>query len=434
MSGPARPSGPIATESRADSSARSRAPRRTVDVALQGVIIQLVLRLVLIVFFVLTCILVPAPRDDVVCYSIVAAYAIWLAVLGWQLRPGGHWHDHQVWPATFVDLAALSALALVTGIDSGSLSWTSDVLLRGFFIVPVIAALEQRWRVCLVVCVPAVATYLVVTLITRAANEEPLASVLLRTVVLAGLSAGCVLLARVQASRVAAISALAATRDELLSQLMLIERHERTDLAESLHDGALQYVLAARLDLDDLEARMATAGVPETRELLARIDEALGQTVVLLRSTVTELHPQVLETSGLARAVTELVRSSAARGRFQTEVDLDGWDEQTRTSADALLFSATRELLANVVKHARATQVRVAIRLSGGVATLTVADNGVGIPPGRLDAQLAAGHIGIASHSVRLAAAGGGLELRDHDGTIARAWMPATLLKPHPRA
>ena len=434
MSGTAHTGEPLAGGSPAGSSARSRPSRTTTAHAFQGVVVQMVLRVVLVVFLVLTGILVPAPRDAVTCSFIVAVYAIWLAVLGWQIRPGGRWHDQRVWPAAFVDLAVLSALALVTGIDSGSATWTSDVLLRGFFLVPVIAALEQRWRICLVVCAPAVATYLTIAFITRAANEEPTASVWMRGVVLAGLSAGCVMLARVQASRVAAISELAATRDELLSQLMVIERRERTDLAERLHDGALQYVLAARLDLDDLEASTATEATADTREPLARIDHALSQTAALLRSTVAELHPQVLETSGLARAVTELVRTSATRGRFHTEVDLDGWDEQTRTSADVLLFNAARELLANVVKHAQATRVRVAIGLSDGVATLTVADDGAGIPPGRVDAQLAAGHIGIASQRIRLAAAGGGLELHDCDGggTIAHAWVGATVSSPDP--
>ncbi|VXC27610.1 putative sensor histidine kinase NarS [Microbacterium sp. 8M] len=434
MSNAARLRGPLAGGGAEGSSIPSRPARITADHAFQGVVVQMVLRLALVVFLALTCLLVPPLRDDLACFWIVAAYTVWLAVLGWQVRPRGPWHDRRVWPATFVDLVALSALALITGIDSGSATWTSDVLLRGFFLVPVIAALEQRWRICLVVCAPAVATYLAIALITREANEEPIASVLLRGAVLAGLSAGCVLLARVQASRVAAISELAATRDELLSQLMFIERRERTDLAESLHDGALQYVLGARLDLDELEASTPAETEEQTRQPLARIDHALSRTVALLRSTVAELHPQVLESSGLPRAIAELVRASAARGRFHADLDLDGWDGQARTSADALLFGTVRELLANVVKHASATRVRVAIGLSDGVATLTVADDGVGIPPGRVDAQLAAGHIGIASQRVRLAAAGGGLELQDRDGggTIARAWMPATRSGPDP--
>jgi two-component system NarL family sensor kinase len=405
-----------------DSRAEPELSRTMVDHAYQGVGVQMVLRLVLIVFVVLTSALIPPDRGDVATYAIVAAYAAWLVVLGWQLRPGGRWNVRTLWPAVFVDVAALSALALVAGTTSADESWTSEVLLRGFFIIPVIAVLEQRWRLCIAVCLPAIGTYLTVSLITREANGEPVAAVLLRTVVLTGLSVGCVLLARVQASRVAAISELAGARDELLSQLMSIEGHERGSLAENLHDGALQYVLAARLDLEDLEAHTA----PEAAGTVERIDQALRETAGLLRSTVTELHPQVLEKSGLRRAVAELARTSATRGRFQVTVDGDRWDDDARTTADPLLFNAARELLTNVVKHARAEHVRVTLLLADGIASLTVADDGVGIPPGRLETQLAAGHIGVASHRVRLSAVGGGMTLRSGDGggTVAHVWMP----------
>jgi two-component system NarL family sensor kinase len=388
------------------------------------------LRFVLIVFVVLTSALLPPDSGDEVTYVIVAVYAAWMALLGWQIRRGGAWPIQHLWPAVFVDVAAISALALVAGTTSGKDSWTSEVLLRGFFIIPVIAALQQRWRLCVLVCIPAVGTYLTVSIITRTANEEPWASVWLRTVVLTGLSAGCALLARVQASRVGAISELADDRENLLSQLMVIEQYERSSLAENLHDGALQYVLAARLDLEDLRE----GAQPGTAETVDRLDLALRETATLLRSTVTELHPAVLDTSGLRRAVIELARSSGARGRFEVAVDADSWPDGRRTDADALLFGAARELLTNVVKHARAQHVQISLALVDGAGRLTVVDDGVGIAPGRLEQRLADGHIGVASHQVRLAAVGGGMSLRagEGGGTVAQAWMPATAISGSP--
>jgi two-component system NarL family sensor kinase len=385
------------------------------------------LRLVLIVFVVLTSALIPPDRGDVASYVIVGAYAAWMIVLGWRVRRGGAWPVEHLWPAVFVDVAAISALALVAGTTSGSDSWTSEVLLRGFFIIPVIAALQQRWRLCIAACVPAIATYLTVSAITREANGEPWASVILRTVVLTGLAAGCTLLARVQASRVDAISTLAADRDELLSQLLVIEEYERSNLAENLHDGALQYVLAARLDLEDLRERGDSADV----ETVDRLDQALRESAVLLRSTFTELHPAVLDQSGLRRALTELARTTGARGRLEVWVEAEEWADDWRTSADALLFNAARELLTNVVKHAGARHVRVALGLVDGTARLTVTDDGAGIAAGRLQQRLAEGHIGVASHRVRLAALGGGLSLRDGEagGTVAEVWLPATVAR-----
>jgi two-component system NarL family sensor kinase len=409
-----------------DSRAEPQLSRTMVDHAYQGIAVQMFLRLVLIVFVVLTSALLPPARGDVATYAVVAAYAAWMIVLGWKVRRGGTWPIQKLWPAVFVDVAALSALALLAGTTSGTDSWTSEVLLRGFFLIPLIAALEQRWRLCIAVCAPAVATYLTVSIITREANEEPWASVLLRTVVLIGLSAGCALLARVLASRVEAITVLAADRESLLSQLVTIEHHERSNLAENLHDGALQYVLAARFDLEDLRDNPP----PGAADTIDRLDQALRESAVLLRSTVTELHPAVLDQSGLPRALRELARTTGARGRFEVTIEAGSWDDDRRTSADPILFNAARELLTNVVKHAHARDVRITLGLHNGIARLTVTDNGTGIPPGRLEQQLTEGHIGVASHQVRLAALGGGLGLHPgtNGGTVAEAWLPATVV------
>ena len=66
-------------------------------------------------------------------------------------------------------------------------------------------------------------------------------------------------------------------------------------LAEELHDGALQYVLAARQDLEDIRPK-------DGAESFDRVDYALRESTTLLRSKVTQLHPAVLEQLGLRRA------------------------------------------------------------------------------------------------------------------------------------
>ena len=86
----------------------------------------------------------------------------------------------------------------------------------------------------------------------------------------------------------------------------------------------------------------------------------------LLRSTVAELHPAVLERAGLPAAVRDLVASAAARGGFTADLDLDGWPADHRTPVDGLLYRTARELLGNVVKHARATHVAVDLALVDG--------------------------------------------------------------------
>jgi two-component system NarL family sensor kinase len=216
---------------------------------------------------------------------------------------------------------------------------------------------------------------------------------------------------------VATIGRLVGDRTGLLTEVMTTEDRERRQLAEHLHDGALQYVLAARHDIEDVHS---------DPQALVRLDEALTESSRLLRSTVAELHPAVLERLGLAQALRDLARTTEARGGFAVTLELDGWEEGVRTPADSLLYATARELLSNVVKHSRAKAVQINLARSGELARLVIADDGRGIPDGAVERSLAAGHIGLASHRVRLEAAGGGLSMTgaSPSGTIAEIDLP----------
>ena len=381
-----------------------------------GVRLQLVLRGLLVVFVVLTVAIVPPDHERIWSYLIVALYGVWAACITvWSMR-GGSGPVRFIWLALFVDLLALGGLTLLAGV-AASESWTADILVNGFFLIPFLAATQLRPGVCAAVVGPTMAVYLAVSIATQSANAEPWSSILLRTLVLAGLGGGCIAVTWIERSRVATIGELFGHRTSLLNEVMAVEESERRNLAEQLHDGALQYVLAARHDIEDAES---------DPQALERLDEALTESSRLLRSTVTELHPAVLDRLGLAQALRDLARTTEARGGFAVNFEFDGWEEGARTSADGILYATARELLSNIVKHAGAKVVRINLTRTDGSAHLEVADDGRGIPDGAVEASLARGHIGLASHRVRLEAAGGAFSLTgaSPSGTVARVEMP----------
>ena len=114
------------------------------------------------------------------------------------------------------------------------------------------------------------------------------------------------------------IGRLAQARSALLAELTGLEERERRALSEHLHDGALQYVLAARFDLDDARE----TGDPAAFD---RLEQALAESSRLLRSTVAELHPAVLARAGLPSALRDLAAAAAARGGLAVDVDAEGW-------------------------------------------------------------------------------------------------------------
>ena len=403
--------------------------------AQRGLTLQLSLRAVLVGFVVGTLALLPPGVGAIASWWIAGGYALTAIALTAWLRTGSRSALTWGWLGLYVDLAVLLALNLIAQQSAGT-SWTSYVLQTGFFLIPVLAATQLRWGVCASVVVPTVGLYTLEAILTRVANEnEPWASILLRVVVLAGVGLAAVWLSRIQRSRVGAIRGLVDDRTHLLTELMTATETEHRAMAENLHDGALQYVLAARMDLED--ARDGGPGGSEAA--FERLDDALTRTARLLRSTVSELHPAVLEQSGLALAVGQLAATAADRSDLTVTVDTAGWPDAARTDQDRLLFGVARELVSNVVRHARADRMTITLALDGAssphgaFAVLTVADDGVGFTPGTAARKLSEGHIGVDSQRVKVEAAGGQFRIGrpdrlagpDRPGAVVRVEVPA---------
>jgi two-component system NarL family sensor kinase len=97
------------------------------------------------------------------------------------------------------------------------------------------------------------------------------------------MTALCFVLAR----RSMRVKALQEMRRQLVSEAMASDERRNREVAEHLHDGPLQTLLAARLELDEVRERHPDPALDMVRA-------ALQETAKGLRSTVTELHPQVL--------------------------------------------------------------------------------------------------------------------------------------------
>jgi two-component system NarL family sensor kinase len=379
---------------------------------------QSIVRLGLVAFTGFAVVLVPPTIGLDECLLIVAAYAVWAFTAVVIVRGHAARVLRMSWLAPCGDVAAVGALAVVASVADGSSS-TAEALLTGMFLIPVLAAMQLRVWAAVTVIVPLTVTFTVCSLVVERTAREDWAPVPLQTMLLICVGVGCTLLVRVQASRVLALGRESMRRAALLAELLDTEARERTQLSEHLHDGAMQYVLAARQELDDLPA--------DTDPVVAqRLREALGEALTLLRSQVAELSPAVLKQAGLVTAVQRLAEDQAARGRFAVDVDAAAWTRGMDPAIESLLFDAAREFLRNTVRHARATRVSVVLASDDSAGSVTVHDDGVGVRPGAVDTRLEAGHIGLATRRIRLEAAGGRLEIESGrpPGTTMRAIVP----------
>lgn len=206
---------------------------------------------------------------------------------------------------------------------------------------------------------------------------------------------------RAHAQRVAEIARLSAHREQLLAESMGAADRQQRRIAEFIHDGPLQYVLAAG---NDIKQCAKTRQDDELDRAMASLQEASRQ----LREASFELHPEVLERLGLAAAVEKLSTVTADRTGIPISTDID---YPVSDAVDPILYGVARELLANLARHSQAAQAVVQIKIVDGVCHLDVFDNGIGMSKELAAERLAEGHIGLAAHQARVQAAGGSLQI-----------------------
>jgi len=341
---------------------------------------------------------------------ILGAYAI--AALLWLLAvmrgPVPRWAD---WASTAVDLLVILALCLVSG-------GATAALLPVFFLLPISVAFQDRPLLTASIGIITAAGYLAVWIFYSKRDDTVGLPNMVYTHFgfLLWLAVATTALCFVLARRAVRVRALQDVRRQLVSEAMASDERHNREVAEHLHDGPLQTLLAARLELDEARERHPDPA-------LEVVYQALQQTATGLRSTVTELHPQVLAQLGLTAALRELVKQFETRTEIAVEADLD---DVGKPESQQLLYRAARELLTNISKHAEATSARVSLKRDGDRITLTVGDDGRGFDPAVVNQYVADGHIGLGSLLARFDAMGGAMAIdsRPGDGTLVTVTSP----------
>lgn len=164
--------------------------------------------------------------------------------------------------------------------------------------------------------------------------------------------------------------------DEQESALAILEDRER--IARDLHDTVIQEVFAAGLKLNAVAGRLDVAGQSEAQGSVRDIAAALDETIDRLRRTIFDIRqaPPGQVADEIRHIVVDMTHDSGL-----TEIDVRVAPEVEQLSQRAVehLLSTTREAVANVVKHAKATELTVSVGVARGWCTLEVVDDGVGL-------------------------------------------------------
>jgi PAS domain S-box-containing protein len=176
---------------------------------------------------------------------------------------------------------------------------------------------------------------------------------------------------------------------------------ERQRLARELHDSVSQALFGIGLG-----ARTARTLIDrDPAQAVAPIDYVLSLAeagLAEMRALIFELRPEALAQEGLVAALKK--QAAAMRARYGVAVDaiLPATVDVPQPVQEAI-YRIAQEALHNIVKHARASRVTVAVAREGGALTLRIVDDGVGFDPG----GSFPGHLGLRSMAERAEKLGG---------------------------
>lgn len=207
----------------------------------------------------------------------------------------------------------------------------------------------------------------------------------------------------------AAIAIQNARLYEQVERLAVLE--ERNRIGMDLHDGVIQSIYAVGLSLES--ARMSLPdGANEAEQLIETAVAQLNSAIQDIRNFIMDLKPRRFQ-GDLRQGLARLVREYQANTMVPVEMSFEG-DQLEKlnalpTPSSRTLFLTVQEALANIARHAQATQVNLKLTCSDDWARLTIQDNGRGFEMTQKSQKI--GH-GLSNMETRARERGGKFKIK----------------------
>jgi signal transduction histidine kinase len=212
---------------------------------------------------------------------------------------------------------------------------------------------------------------------------------------------------------------------KLAAELVRAEHEERRRLAQVLHDHLQQLLVGAKLNLRAINGQLPREQIEES---VRQVDTLLDESLTASRSLTAELSPQVLYKGTFAAALHWLAGWMRDKHGLQVQVEADESADPAVEEIRVLLFQSVRELLFNVVKHAKVDCATVRLQRDGDrQVVIVVSDEGAGFDPHQQEVDGNGTGLGLFGVAERLELLGSRLSIDSAPGKGARMTIVAPL-------
>ena len=214
----------------------------------------------------------------------------------------------------------------------------------------------------------------------------------------------------------------------LADRLQSVREEDRKRVARDLHDQIGQILTAIKMDMSWMSRHL-----PESEsEVLARLKESIQSVdngVKTVRTICSRLRPGVLDDLGLAAAIEWQAGEFESRNEIRCRVSVPPVDLHLDGDRATAAFRIFQECLTNVIRHAQAKQVRVALSQEEESIVLIVEDDGIGFRESELCNTL--GSLGILGMKERAQSCGGGVQISSSPGNGTTVTVRVPVDSPH---
>ncbi len=201
----------------------------------------------------------------------------------------------------------------------------------------------------------------------------------------------------------------------LLNKMIEVQEEERRKISRELHDETSQSLTSIIVGLWMLAEQMDD---PAKKEKIVVMRNLVAKTLDDVHCLALELRPVLLDDLGLVAAAERYVENYSRQYGIKIDADFASLSQvRFKPEVEITLYRILQETLTNIVKHAKATHIRVALQSGRGKIKLTVADNGIGFNTEALSYLAATNSLGIHGMRERISLLAGEFKIRSTKGT-----------------
>lgn len=235
-------------------------------------------------------------------------------------------------------------------------------------------------------------------------------------------------------------SAMKARQEVLSEQLKSLSRQrqlereivhagecERQRIGRDLHDDLCQFIAGIGCAATSLKDDLRENFSPQW-ETAAEIQELLRDAVIQARDIARGLAPVQVDEEGLVAALEDFAANTSRLTNIRCEVSNEHDACPISQEVSTHLFRIAQEATTNAIKHARAESIRIALGGAGDELSLTICDDGVGLP----EHALRSSGMGLKTMQYRARSIGAKLTITDREsgGTLVSCVLPHVAAAP----